>query len=147
MHQAEYNAYIQGEWRVTPRAQVSFGARYQVQQHLKDYNNIAPTLGLSYQLNTKQNWQTVVRVGGRMNYQTYSMGNWEQLLRNGAAYQTDYLVLQPIYPVPDVETCLLLNRRRPRLPRRYVSESPTTSQDIRSSRQSAWTRACRRETD
>ena len=71
------------------RAQVSFGARYQAQQHLNDYNNIAPTVGLSYQLSTKQNWQTVVRVGGRMNYQTYSMGNWEQLLRSsGTAYQT-----------------------------------------------------------
>ena len=113
VHQAEYNAYIQGEWRVTPRAQVSFGARYQVQQHLKDYNNVAPTLGLSYQLNTKQNWQTVVRVGGRMNYQTYSMGNWEQLLRNGASYQTDYLVLNPIYPLPDLETLLAAQSAAP----------------------------------
>ena len=113
VHQAEYNAYIQGEWRVTPRAQVSFGARYQVQQHLKDYNNIAPTLGLSYQLNTKQNWQTVVRVGGRMTYQVYNMSNWENLLRNGASYQTDYLVLNPIYPLPDLETMLAAQSAAP----------------------------------
>lgn len=98
VHQAEFNAYIQGEWRVSPRAQVSFGARYQAQQHLSDYNNIAPTLGLSYQLNTKQGWQTVVRAGGRMSYQTYSMGNWEQLLRNNGSYQTDFLVLNPSFP-------------------------------------------------
>jgi Carboxypeptidase regulatory-like domain len=102
VNQAEYDAYIQGEWRVAPRAQVSFGARYQAQQHLNDYNNLAPTAGISYQLSTKQNWQTVVRAGGRMNYQTYSMGSWEQLLRNGAAYQTDYLVLNPTYPLPDL---------------------------------------------
>src|SRR5262245_91653 len=104
VHQAEFSAYVQGEWRVAPRAQVSFGTRYQVQQHLKDYNNIAPTLGLSYQLSTKQNWQTVVRGGARMNYQTYGMGNWENLLRNGAAYQTDYLILTPTFPLPDLST-------------------------------------------
>jgi hypothetical protein len=102
--QAEFAAYVQGEWRVNPRAQVSFGARYQAQQHLNDYNNLAPTLGLSYQLNTSQTWRTVVRVGGRMNYQTYSMGSWEQLLRSqGGTYQTNYLIQNPTYPTPDLE--------------------------------------------
>jgi hypothetical protein len=100
--QAEFAAYIQGEWRMSPRAQLSFGARYQAQQHLNDYNNIGPTLGLSYQLNTKQNWQTVVRAGGRMTYQTYGMGNWESLLRNTGTYQTDYLIVGPSYPLPDL---------------------------------------------
>jgi hypothetical protein len=92
---------------MNPRTQVSFGTRYQAQQHLNDYNNIAPTLGVSYQLNTKQNWQTVVRIGGRMNYQTYSMGNWEQLLRSqGGTYQTDYLILNPSYPTPDLDAMI-----------------------------------------
>jgi hypothetical protein len=81
---------------------VSFGTRYQAQQHLNDYNNIAPTFGVNYQLNTKQNWQTVVRAGARMNYSTYGMGNWEQLLRNGVNYQTNYELLQPDFPNPDL---------------------------------------------
>jgi len=102
VNQAEYDAYIQGEWRVAPRAQISFGARYQAQQHLHDYNNLAPTAGISYQLNTKQNWQTVVRGGGRMNYQTYSMSSWENLIRSTQNYQTDYLVLNALYPAPDL---------------------------------------------
>jgi hypothetical protein len=102
VQQAEFAAYMQGEWRLAPRAQLSFGARYQAQQHLDDYNNIAPTLGLSYQLNTKQNWQTVVRIGGRMNYSTYSMGSWEQLLRStGPNNQTNYELLNPTFPIPD----------------------------------------------
>jgi hypothetical protein len=101
--QAEFSAYIQGEWRMNPRAQLSFGTRYQAQQHLNDYNNVAPTLGLSYQLSTRQNWQTVIRVGGRMNYQTFSMGSWESLLRNSGsgAYQTNYQLENPAYPFPD----------------------------------------------
>ena len=106
--QAEFAAYVQGEFRLTPRAQVSFGARYQVQQHLRDYDNIAPTAGISYQLNTKQNWQTVVRVGARMNYSTYGMGNWENLLRNTAAYQTNFEILNPDYPNPDLSALAAL---------------------------------------
>jgi len=106
--QAEFAAYVQGELRLTPRAQVSFGARYQVQQHLKDYDNLAPTAGISYQLNTKQNWQTVVRAGARMNYSTYGMGNWETLLRNNAAYQTNYEILNPDYPNPDLSSLTAL---------------------------------------
>jgi hypothetical protein len=102
--QAEFSAFVQGEYRIAPRAQLSFGARYQAQQHLDDYNNIAPTLGLSYQLSTKQNWQTVVAAGARMNYQTYSMGNWEQLLRNSGNVQTDFLVLNSAYPLPTLDS-------------------------------------------
>jgi len=121
VRQSEYAAYIQGEWRLMPRAQLSFGARYQAQQHLNDYNNIAPTLGLSYQLNTKQNWQTVVRVGGRMNYQTFSMGNWETLLRsNGANSQTEFQVLNPTYPLPDPSTLASI-----------ASNAPTTATTLR----------------
>jgi hypothetical protein len=106
--QAEFAAYVQGEFRLTPRAQLSFGARYQVQQHLRDYDNLAPTAGVSYQLNTKQNWQTVVRAGARMNYGTYSMGNWENLLRNSAAYQTNYEILNPDYPNADLSALTAL---------------------------------------
>src|SRR5688572_249666 len=119
--QAEYAAYVQGEWRFNPRAQLSFGTRYQAQQHLDDYNNIAPTLGLSYQVSTKQNWQTVVRVGGRMNYQTYSMGNWEQLLRNqGASPQTSFQVLNPTYPLPDLSAMV-----------EAAQNAPTTATTVR----------------
>src|SRR4030095_6957646 len=114
VRQSEYAAYLQGEWRLAQRAQLSFGARYQAQEHLNDYNNIAPTLGLSYQLSTKQNWQTVVRVGGRMNYQTYSMNNWEQLLRStGPNSQTEFQVLNPTYPLPDPSTLVAVANNAP----------------------------------
>ncbi len=103
--QGELTAFVQGEWRMSPRAQLSFGARYQAQQHLKDYNNLAPTAGLSYQLSRKQNWQTVIRAGGRMNYSTFSMNTWEQLLRNsGTSSQYSVLVTAPAYPNPSFAT-------------------------------------------
>jgi hypothetical protein len=101
--QSELTAFLQGEWRMNPRAQLSFGARYQMQEHLKDYNNIAPTIGLSYQLSRKQNWQTVLRAGGRMQYSTFGMNAWEQLLRNdGFSRQFTTIVTSPSYPNPNL---------------------------------------------
>jgi len=102
VNQAELSAFLQGEWRLSPRAQLSFGARYQMQEHLKDYNNLAPTAGLSYQLSRKQNWQTVLRAGGRMNYSTFGIGTWQQLLQNdGLSHQFSTTILGPSYPNPD----------------------------------------------
>src|SRR5688572_28301928 len=99
--QAEFTSFIQGEWRANPRLQVSFGARYQVQQHLKDYNNIAPTAGVAYQLNTNPTWRTVIRAGARMNYSTFNLGSWEQLIRNdGQAHQFNIVILSPSFPDP-----------------------------------------------
>jgi hypothetical protein len=99
--QAEFSSFLQGEWRANPRMQVSFGARYQVQQHLRDFNNIAPTAGVAYQLNTNQTWRTIIRAGARMNYSVFSMGNWEQLLRNdGQARQYTIEILSPSFPDP-----------------------------------------------
>jgi hypothetical protein len=100
--QTELTAFLQGEWRINPRAQMSFGARYLMQEHLQDYNNVAPTVGLSYQLSRKQNYQTILRVGGRMNYSTFGMNAWEQLLRNnGISKQFSTVLTAPSYPTPD----------------------------------------------
>src|SRR5439155_23614749 len=37
--QMEFAMWAQGDWRWTPRADISFGLRYQAQQHFNDYNN------------------------------------------------------------------------------------------------------------
>jgi hypothetical protein len=101
--QSEFAAFLQADWRITPRAQLQIGARYQMQQHLNDYNNIAPTAGLNYTLFQKAPYQTVLRVGARMQHQQFAMNGWEQLLRgNGVSSQTNILLQNPSYPNPDI---------------------------------------------
>jgi hypothetical protein len=101
--QAELATYLQGDWRINTRTQLQFGARYQVQEHMRDYNNIAPTVGINYQLNTTPGWQTVLRFGGRLNYSIFNMGSWESLLRgNGISRQTSVQLLSPSYPNPGI---------------------------------------------
>ena len=97
--QLEFAAWAQGDWRITPRADVSFGLRYQVQQHFSDYNNLAPVVGLSYQLRSKGNWKTVVRVGVKETHSTFSMNTYQQLRQSGfGSEQQTVTILTPSYP-------------------------------------------------
>ena len=96
--QVEFSSFIQGDYRLTTRAQLQMGLRYQVQQHLQDYNNFAPTLGLNYQVHNSQNWRSIVRVGGRVTQQTFSMGSWQQLLQSdGQARQFNIDITDPLF--------------------------------------------------
>jgi hypothetical protein len=96
--QAEFSTFVQADWRLTPRAQLQTGLRYQVQQHLSDYNNFGPTLGLNYQVRNSPNWRSVVRVGGRISNQTFSLNNYQQLLQSdGVARQFNIDVLNPTF--------------------------------------------------
>ena len=97
--QLEFAAWTQGDWRITPKADISFGLRYQVQQHFADYNNFAPVAGLSYQLRSQGNWRTVVRTGIKVTHGTFSMNTYQQLRQAsvGSTQQT-VTILTPSYP-------------------------------------------------
>jgi hypothetical protein len=97
--QLEFATWVQGEWRMTPKANVSFGLRYQVQQHFADYNNLAPVAGLAYQLRSQGNWRTVVRAGIKVTHSTFSMGTYQQLRQaSTASAQQTITILTPSYP-------------------------------------------------
>jgi hypothetical protein len=88
--------FAQGEYRATAKAQISMGVRYALNLHASDLNNVAPTLGLSYQLARN----TVVRAGGQMTYQSEAT-QWENLHRNdGSSRQWNVVISNPTYPDP-----------------------------------------------
>src|SRR5262249_21526776 len=74
--QLEGAAFLQADWRATPKLNVGAGVRYQAQTNLRDYNNAAPTFQIAYQPRNG----TVIRAGGRMSYQVYYIGNVETVL-------------------------------------------------------------------
>jgi hypothetical protein len=99
--QAELAVWAQGDWRYSPRADVSFGLRYQVQQHFHDYNNFAPVAGLSYQLRAKGNWKTVVRAGVKVVDSTFAFNTYQQFEQSGAtSAQRSITINNPSYPDP-----------------------------------------------
>jgi len=95
--QLEFNTFLQADWRLNPKAQLGLGLRYQAQTNLSDYNNLGPTVQLSYQA-TKN---TVLRFGIRQQFGNFGVGNTEQLIRqDGRTRQTDIVILNPDYNNP-----------------------------------------------
>ena len=95
--QFEAAAFLQADWRLTPKLNLGAGVRYQAQQNLGDHNNAAPTFQLAYQPRNG----TVVRAGGRVSYRVYDIGNVESVIRqNGLGHQVETVILFPSYPNP-----------------------------------------------
>jgi hypothetical protein len=89
--------YAQGEFRINNKNQLSMGARYAVYLHDSDYNNMAPTLGWSHQINRT----TVIRMGGQMSYSNSVAGQYQNLFRNdGSSRQLNVVISNPAYPDP-----------------------------------------------
>ena len=116
----DYGFYLQDQWRVTPKLTVNYGARYEY-GHLPqpgvcnhDYpltcnipsskTNLAPRLGLAYQLNDK----TVIQAGYGMFYARFQGGTLDDLFTSGngvyqtsvslAATQAAQLAAGPVFP-------------------------------------------------
>jgi hypothetical protein len=97
VNQLELAVFLQTDLRLNSKTNVGVGLRYQAQTNFSDRNNLAPTVQLAYQLTPK----TVIRTGGRLTYQPFSMNNVEQLLRfDGTTRQFETVILNPSYPDP-----------------------------------------------
>jgi hypothetical protein len=135
VRQLEGAGFFQADWRANSKLNVGAGVRYQAQTHLSDYNNIAPTFQVAYQLRKG----TVVRAGGRLSYQVYNLGNTEQLERQNGANQIETVITNPSYPDPFAGGVLTANAvngsirtRAPNLVAPYTFISAwTLEQDLR----------------
>jgi hypothetical protein len=94
--QFEIATFIQNDFRVTPKFNLSFGARFEDQSNIGDHNNIDPRMGFAYQLGKT----TALRGGIGMFHDRFSQGNFENLLRLDGTRQLSIIVRNPTtYPV------------------------------------------------
>jgi hypothetical protein len=97
--QTDGNASIQATYRIKSTMSLNMGAQYTIQTHLKDYNNIGPTM--QYQAQIKKN--SIISIGARLSYPNngFSINSYEQLLRgNGTTKQFNTVISNPSYPDP-----------------------------------------------
>jgi len=97
--QTDANTSIQATYRIKKTMSLSMGAQYTVQTHLKDYNNVGPTM--QYQAQVRKN--SIISIGARLTYPNtgFSLGSYEQLLRgNGTTNQFSTVISNPSYPDP-----------------------------------------------
>jgi hypothetical protein len=94
--QLEAGAFVQTDIKLSNRFLISPGVRYQLQNHLKDYNNFDPRMSLSYQVNKT----TVFRFGAGTFHQAFSIGNFLQLEQLNGLRQTQIVIQNPSFPDP-----------------------------------------------
>jgi hypothetical protein len=100
-------AFLQSDFRVTPRMTLGLGARYETQTNLSDRNNIDPRLGFAYHFGGS----TVLRGGTGIFHQRIPIWNFQDIVRLDGTSQTTLIIQNPSYPNP-----LLSGDRTVRLP-------------------------------
>jgi len=94
-NQFEISFFHQNDWKLSSRLTFMFGARYDVQTNMGDYNNIAPRLGFAY----APGRATVIRGGGGVFYLGMDMTTFEGQRRlDGRQYEL--VIDNPSYPDP-----------------------------------------------
>ncbi len=89
-------AFLQSDWRVRPDLTLYFGARYEWQQNLSDYNNLDPRFGFAYSLGSN----TVLRGGTGVFHQRFVIFALNNLVRFDGVTQQSIVVPNPAYPDP-----------------------------------------------
>jgi hypothetical protein len=95
--QIDANISFQATYRIAPTMSYSAGAQYAVQTHLKDYNNVSPTM--QFQMQVKR--RSTISVGARLTHATVPIFYYEQLIRgDGTTRQFSTVISNPSYPDP-----------------------------------------------
>jgi hypothetical protein len=93
---AEVGLYLQDEIRLSPRASLSVGLRYEAQSHLDDAGGLAPRLGAVWSPSAR----TTIRIGAGVFKEWYEASLYEQTLRVDGVRQAETTISDPGYPDP-----------------------------------------------
>jgi hypothetical protein len=94
--QLEMGGFVQTDVKLSSQLMLMFGARYEAQQNLRDYDNLAPRFGLAY----APGEATVIRGGGGIFHSRLGRGMVENQLRFDGTRQFEIVIDEPSYPDP-----------------------------------------------
>ena len=102
--------FIQDDWRVRPNFTLSLGLRYEVQNLMSDYRDIAPRVGFAWAPGSAKNGRqkTVIRGGFGLFYDRLGFGPYENAFLNNGVRQLQYSVTNPTF-FPNVPALSALN--------------------------------------
>ena len=98
LKQLEMAAFVQTDVTVNSQLTLMFGARYEAQQNLNDYNNLDPRVGFAYAPGDA----TVIRGGGGIFHSRLQTNMVETQRRLNGTHQFEIVIDDPSYPDPFV---------------------------------------------
>ena len=96
--QYQFGWYVQDDFRVRKNLTLSYGARYEFQNHVPGKFNIAPRLGFVW--SPKKNGSITIRGGAGIFYDWFAAQTYEQTLRVDGQRQRDLVIADPSFPNP-----------------------------------------------
>jgi hypothetical protein len=90
--------YLQDDIRVRKNLTLSTGLRYELQNHLDDFNNFAPRFGVNWA--PFKSGKTTIRASAGIFFDWFSTGTYEQTIRLDGFRQQELNIFEPSYPDP-----------------------------------------------
>ena len=90
--------YLQDDIRLRPNLTLTPGVRYEIQTHVRDFNNVAPRAGITWSPGT--GGKMSIRASAGLFYDWLTTGTYEQTLRIDGFRQQELNIPDPTYPDP-----------------------------------------------
>jgi hypothetical protein len=79
--------YAEDDWKARPNLSISYGLRFETQNHLSDHHDIAPRVSLRYGLGHSSSPKTVLNTGFGIFYDRYMLANVVNTLESNGTNQ------------------------------------------------------------
>jgi hypothetical protein len=95
---AQGSVYIQDDIRLRKNLTLSPGVRYEVQTHVRDYNNVGPRVGVTWA--PFASGQTTLRASAGLFYDWLPTSTYQQALQVDGVRQQEVNIVDPSFPTP-----------------------------------------------